>query len=53
MAVALADFGLPVGRAREAAFGEIAGIGAQAHGAAEFVDAFQLAQFIDDAIGAA
>ncbi len=51
VAVALADFGLSVGGARVAAFGEIAGIGSEAHGAAELVDAFQFAQLIDDAIG--
>src|SRR5580765_2888660 len=51
MAVALADFGLPVGGACVAAFGEIAGIGSEAHGAAKLVDPFQLAQLIDDAVG--
>ncbi len=49
--VALADFRHAVGLAREAAFGQLAGIRAQAHGAAQLVDAFQFAQFVDHAIG--
>ena len=50
MAMALADFGLSVSPAREAVFGQQAGIRAQAHGAAELVDALQLAQLVNHAI---
>src|SRR5712691_11559005 len=49
VAMALADFGFSVSGAREAAGCEQARISAQAHGAAQLVDAFQLAQLVDDA----
>src|SRR5437870_3431694 len=46
----LADLESSVGGARETPFGQIARVGSQAHGAAQFVHALQLAQLIDDAI---
>src|ERR1051326_8439381 len=49
VAMPFADLRHTVGGAREPAFREIAGKRPQAHGAAELVDAFQLAQFKDDA----
>ena len=50
VAMALADLARAIGLAREAAFGQDAGPRAQAHGAAEFVDAFQFPQFEDHAV---
>src|SRR5215475_9495846 len=48
MAVALADFACAISRAREAVFGQQTRIGAQAHGSAQLVHSFQLAQLIND-----
>src|ERR1035438_2083107 len=46
----LGDFRLSVRLLRETAGLQFAGPRAQAHRAAQFVDAFQLAQFVDDAM---
>jgi len=51
VAVALADFEFAVGAMGEAARGELAGPGAEAHGAAHFVYAEEFAQFVDDTVG--
>src|SRR5580698_4221830 len=51
VAMALADLGLAVGLAREAAFRQQARVSAQAHGAAQLVHAFQLAQLVNHAVG--
>ena len=50
MAMAFADLVGAVGCARKAAFRQLAGIRAQAHRAAQFVDAFQFAKLVDDAV---
>src|SRR5437764_1376066 len=50
VAVPFADLRRAIRGTRETAFREIARVRSQTHGAAQFVDAFQLAQFIDDAI---
>src|SRR6202142_3039762 len=50
VAVSLADLALSVSLVGEAAFGQLAWIRAQAHGAAQVVDALQFAQFVDDAV---
>ena len=50
MAVALADFGFAVGLEGVGVGVEFALPGAEAHGAAEFFYAAQLAQFVDDAV---
>src|SRR5579859_5295213 len=50
MAVALADFELAVGAMGEGARREFARPGAEAHGAAHFVDAEEFAQFVNDAM---
>src|SRR5258706_8360635 len=49
--VALADLGLAIRGPREAVFGKLAGISAQAHGAAQLIHALELPQFVDDAVG--
>jgi len=51
VAVAFADEGLAVGLAGKGIGGELAVVSAEAHGAAEFVDALEFAEFIDDAVG--
>ncbi len=51
MAVAFGDFGCAVGTGGERAGFEMAGPGAEAHGAAHLLDAGELAEFIDDAVG--
>src|SRR5579872_5485466 len=51
VAVALADFELPIHFVRQRARLNFAGPGAQAHGAAQFLHAAQLAQLINDAVG--
>ena len=50
MPVAFADIRYSVGLARKAVGSEMAIVGAQPHGAAQLVDAFQLAQLVNDAI---
>src|ERR1039457_4961079 len=51
MPVPFADFRNSIRLSRQAPLGQQAWISAQAHGAAQLVDAFQLAQFVDDAVG--
>ncbi len=51
MPVTFADFGYSVSLSRQAAVGQQARISTQAHGAAQLVDAFELAQLVNDAIG--
>ncbi len=51
VAVAFADGGFPVGLTGEAIGGEFAIISTKAHGAAEFVDALEFAEFVDDTVG--
>src|SRR5579872_4562331 len=51
MPVALADLTPAVGLPRETVVRELAGIRSQAHSSAQFVDAFQLAQLVNHAIG--
>src|SRR5258705_13604523 len=48
VAMAFADFQLAVGAMGEGTGGELAGPGAEAHGAAHFVDAEEFAQFVED-----
>src|SRR4051812_26643677 len=50
MAMALADLEVAVDAVGQRVGLDLAGPGAQAHGAAELVDAAQLAQLIDDAV---
>src|SRR5258708_30195377 len=50
MRVPLANLGHAVGFARKTAFGQLARIGAQAHGAAQFIHSFEFAQFVNHAV---
>ena len=51
MTVPFTDLARSIGRPGEAVLGQQAGVRAQAHGAAQLIDALQLTQFVDDAIG--
>ena len=51
VAVALRDLALTIGLKCPRVGIEVAGIGSQAHGAAQFVDASQFPQLVDDTMG--
>src|SRR5438270_1444291 len=50
MAVPFIDLRFTVGLTCQTAFSELARIGAKSHRAPQFINALQLAQFIDDAV---